>query len=98
MSLKIWWTFFHLKKKKNIKILKNNNECVYEKGNSYKVFLIVNNEKIIIFSSIYKSKDKDKDYNQLKIYGTNDYKLQSQFIFDNPLNDFTFYNLEKNLL
>ncbi len=60
--------------------------------------MIVNNEKIIIFSSIYKSKDKDKDYIQLNIYGTNHYKLQSQFIFDNPLNDFTFYNLEKNLL
>jgi hypothetical protein len=84
---------YSCQKEKNIRMLKNNNnESVSEKVISFKVFTdIVKNENIIIFSSIYKN--NGKEYNKLKIYGTNNYKLQNELLFDDLLNDFTFYNL-----
>ena len=48
---------------------------------------IVNNEKIVLFST------NQKSINKLKIYELKKYSLQNTFIFDNPLNDFCFYNL-----
>ena len=77
---------YSIEKRKNLRILKNLNnpdEDIYENVKSIKVFVdIVNNEKIVIFST------EQKSINKLKIY-----ELKNVFIFDNPINDFCFYNL-----
>ena len=84
---------YSIEKRKNLRILKNLNnpdEDIYENVKSIKVFVdIVNNEKIVIFST------EQKSINKLKIYELNKYSLRNVFIFDNPINDFCFYNLDK---
>ena len=82
---------YSIEKRKNLRILKNlkkPDEDVYEYVKSIKVYDdIVNNEKIVLFST------NQKSINKLKIYELKKYSLQNTFIFDNPLNDFCFYNL-----
>ena len=84
---------YSIEKRKNLRILKNLNnpdEDIYENVKSIKVFDdIVNKEKIVIFST------EQKSINKLKIYELNKYSLRNVFIFDNPINDFCFYNLDK---
>ena len=84
---------YSIEKRKNLRILKNLNnpdEDIYENVKSIKVFVdIVNKEKIVIFST------EQKSINKLKIYELNKYSLRNVNIFDNPINDFCFYNLDK---
>ena len=84
---------YSIEKRKNLRILKNLNipdEDVYENVKSIKVFDdIVNNEKIVLFST------NQKSINKLKIYELKKYSIQNIFIFDKPLNDFCFYNLNQ---
>ena len=77
--------------KPNGKSDKNPDEDIYENVKSIKVFDdTVTNEKIVIFST------EQKSINKLKIYELKKYSLQNVFIFDNPINDFCFYNLDDN--
>ena len=81
---------YSIEKRKNLRILKNlkkPDEDVYEYVKSIKVYDDVNDEKIVLFST------NQKSINKLKIYELKKYSLQNTFIFDNPLNDFCFYNL-----
>ena len=85
---------YSIEKRKNLRILKNLNnpdEDIYENVKSIKVFVdIVNNEKIVIFST------EQKSINKLKIYELKKYSLRDCLTFDdNPINDFCFYNLDK---
>ena len=84
---------YSIEKRKNLRILKNLNnpdEDIYENVKGIKVFVdIVNNEKIVIFST------EQKSINKLKIYELRKYSLRDCLTFDdNPINDFCFYNLD----
>ena len=83
---------YSIEKRKNLRILKNLNnpdEDIYENVKGIKVFVdIVNNEKIVIFST------EQKSINKLKIYELKKYSLRNVNMFDNPINDFCFYNLD----
>jgi WD40 repeat protein len=85
---------YSINNRKNLRILKNltnPDEDIYENVKSIKVFDdTVNNEKIVIFST------EQKSINKLKIYELRKYSLRNVFIFDNPINDFCFYNLGDN--
>ena len=85
---------YSINNRKNLRILKNltnPDEDIYENVKSIKVFDdIVNKQQIVIFST------EQKSINKLKIYELKKYSLRNVFIFDNPINDFCFYNLDDN--
>ena len=87
-NMKHFLNIYSIEKRKNIRILKNKDEDLCENVKSIKVFDDVNNEKIVLFST------NQNNINKLKIYELTKYSFQNVFIFENPLNDFCFYNFK----